>query len=227
MRKIEWEVLEMKKHIVCFGDSNTHGYFPVEGGLGRFNENERWTCLLQKHLGEDYLVIEEGLSGRTTSFEDPLEEGLCGLTHMYTCLMTHEPVSLLIIMLGTNDAKERFGSNAACIALGMKRLIQKAQSVKDCWADGKPNILLITPQNMDARYIDSPFTASMGRGCAEKTQAVAAEYKAVAELTGCEYLDANQIATDGPNTIDYMHLTKKDHSLMAEAISKKILEIGI
>ena len=75
---------------------------------------------------------------------------------------------LLIIMLGTNDAKERFGSNAACIALGMKRLIQKAQSVKDCWADGKPNILLITPQNMDARYIDSPFTASMGRGCVPK-----------------------------------------------------------
>ena len=54
----------MKKHIVCFGDSNTHGYFPVEGGLGRFNESERWPCLLQKHLGEDYLVIEEGLSGR-------------------------------------------------------------------------------------------------------------------------------------------------------------------
>ena len=42
----------MKKHIVCFGDSNTHGYFPVEGGLGRFNESERWPCLLQKHLAE-------------------------------------------------------------------------------------------------------------------------------------------------------------------------------
>ncbi len=80
---------------------------------------------------------------------------------------------------------------------------------------------------MDERYIGSPFTGSMGKGCAQKTRELAAEYKNVAELTGCAYLDANQIATDGPNTIDYMHLTKKDHSLMAEAISKKILEIGI
>ena len=37
--------------------------------------------------------------------------------------MSHEPVDLLIIMLGTNDTKERFGVSPACIALGLKRLI--------------------------------------------------------------------------------------------------------
>lgn len=36
----------MKKHIVCFGDSNTHGYCAMNDG--RFDENERWTCFLQK-----------------------------------------------------------------------------------------------------------------------------------------------------------------------------------
>lgn len=59
----------MKKHIVCFGDSNTHGYCadPNDSAdrTDRFNEDERWTCLLQKALGEEYLVLEEGLSGRT------------------------------------------------------------------------------------------------------------------------------------------------------------------
>ena len=64
----------MKKHILCFGDSNTHGYCAVPSdcadGGERFNEDERWTCLLQKKLGEEYLVIEEGLSGRTTAFPD-------------------------------------------------------------------------------------------------------------------------------------------------------------
>ena len=68
----------MKKHIVCLGDSNTHGYCAdpagcADSGLARFNENERWTCLLQKALGEEYLVIEEGLCGRTTVFDDPVE----------------------------------------------------------------------------------------------------------------------------------------------------------
>ena len=57
----------MKKHILCIGDSNTHGYCAdpadcADGGI-RFNEDERWTCLLQKALGPEYLVTEEGLSG--------------------------------------------------------------------------------------------------------------------------------------------------------------------
>ena len=53
-------------------------------------------------------------------------EGRCGLDYIYPCLMSHEPVDLLVIMLGTNDTKERFGSSAACIALGLKRLVEKA-----------------------------------------------------------------------------------------------------
>ena len=101
----------MKKHIVCYGDSNTHGYCAANDG--RFDENERWPRLLEQKLGEDYLVLEEGLSGRTTCFNDPIHEGLSGLDYIYPCLMSHEPVDLLIIMLGTNDTKERFGASAA------------------------------------------------------------------------------------------------------------------
>ena len=54
-----------QKNILCFGDSNTHGYNSKTGG--RFGVEERWTKLLQKKMGEEYYIIEEGLSGRTTS----------------------------------------------------------------------------------------------------------------------------------------------------------------
>ena len=122
----------MKKHIVCLGDSNTHGYCAdpadcADGGI-RFNENERWTRLLQQHLGDEYLVVEEGLSGRTTCFEDPLHEGLSALNYIYPCLKSHEFVDLLVIMLGTNDVKERFSASAACVAIAMGRLVKKAQA---------------------------------------------------------------------------------------------------
>ena len=55
----------MKTHILCLGDSNTHGYCAdpndcADHGI-RFNEDERWTCRLQKALGDAYLVTEEGL----------------------------------------------------------------------------------------------------------------------------------------------------------------------
>ena len=92
----------MKKHIVCFGDSNTHGYCADPNDTAdhtdRFTEDERWTCLLQKALGEDYLVLEEGLSGRTTVFRDPLHECMSGLDVIYSTLMSHEPVDLLKAM---------------------------------------------------------------------------------------------------------------------------------
>lgn len=213
----------MKKHIVCFGDSNTHGYRADNNG--RFTEKERWTCLLQEKLGEEYLILEEGLSGRTTSFRDPVFEGLSGLDYIYPCLMSHEPVDLLVIMLGTNDTKERFGASSACIALGLKRLICKAISVTDCWKDGKPNILVVTPQNIGREYANTEVSATMGRGCAEKSEGLSVEYGKIAELTGCHYLDANEVVRDGPNQIDFMHLTLEGHRQLAQALAEKIPEL--
>lgn len=213
----------MKKHIVCFGDSNTHGYCAVTGG--RFDEEHRWTCLLQKQLGESFLVIEEGLSGRTTCFSDPIHEGLCGLDYIFPCLMSHEPVDLLVIMLGTNDTKERFGSSAACIALGLKRLVEKAIATKECWAKGTPNILIVTPQNIEKKYEETEVAATMGRECAEKSELLAEEFYKIAKLTGCHYLNGNKVITARTNEIDYMHLTEEGHRQLADALTEKILEI--
>ena len=83
----------MKTHILCLGDSNTHGYCAdpndcADHGI-RFNEDERWTCRLQKALGDEYLVTEEGLSGRTTVFVDPIHESMDALSVIYSLLKSH------------------------------------------------------------------------------------------------------------------------------------------
>lgn len=209
----------MKKHIVCFGDSNTHGYCAFNDG--RFDEDQRWTRLLGRKLGDDYLVLEEGLSGRTTCYDDPIHEGLSGLSYIYPCLMSHEPVDLLVIMLGTNDTKERFGSSAACIALGLKRLVAKAVATTDCWRDHKPNILIVTPKNIDKEYEKTAVGATMGRGCAEKSRGLSAEYAKIAQLMGCHYFDANTVVKEN-NHIDYMHLTAEGHEALASALAELI-----
>lgn len=55
----------MKKRILCYGDSNTWGTIPrwEESAIpsDRYDENTRWTKVVQKQLGEEYEVIEEGL----------------------------------------------------------------------------------------------------------------------------------------------------------------------
>lgn len=219
----------MKKHIVCLGDSNTHGYCAdptdcSDGALARFNENERWTCLLQKALGEEYLVLEEGLSGRTTVFPDPLYEGLDALSYLYPCLKSHEPVSLLIIMLGTNDTKERFGMNPYAIGLGMRRLIQKAKTV-DCWGkNGRPNLLIIAPPVIGAGVLTSAVAEEMGTTgvtCVEKSKQIPAEFRRVAAENGVHYLDANELGCEF-NQIDFMHLTAHGHATLAAALAERV-----
>ena len=210
----------MRKHIVCFGDSNTHGYCAqpadcADGG-NRFNENERWTCLLQRKLGEDWLVLEEGLSGRTSCFPDPLHECMSGLDSIYSCLMSHEPVDLLIIMLGTNDTKERLGANAACIALGMERLVMKARSVP-AWRNGIPKILIISPPHIGEGLYRGPEGEPMGRSCPEKSRALAPYLAAVAQRQDCFFLDAEGKAEF--NQLDCMHLTRKGHRQLADLLA--------
>ncbi|MDO4487760.1 MAG: GDSL-type esterase/lipase family protein [Eubacteriales bacterium] len=215
----------MKKHIICFGDSNTHGYCAdpadtVDGGI-RFTEDERWTCLLQKELGDDYLVTEEGLSGRTTCFEDPLTEGMSSLPFITPCLKSHEFVDLLIIMLGTNDTKDRFGVNAECISYGMGRLVKKAMDT-DCWAPGsKPNILVIAPPPIGDEMPNTEVGPGMGEHCVEKSKRLAACYREQCELIGCHFLDAAELGCEF-NNVDYMHLTKKAHATLASELAKRI-----
>ena len=208
----------MKKHILCLGDSNTHGYCAdprdcADGG-SRFNEQERWTCLLQNALGDGCLVIEEGLSGRTTVFADPLHESMDALGSAFALLMTHEPIDLLIIMLGTNDTKERFSANAPCIAVGMERLIQKCKATP-CWGKKGPNILVICPPPLGKAFHDEV----MGKGCVEKSEALARYMEPVARRNGAAFLDAKGCEF---NAIDHTHLTKKGHAQLAKLLAETV-----
>ena len=214
----------MNIHIVCFGDSNTHGYCAdpadcADGGI-RFNESERWTRLLQAQLGDGYLVIEEGLGGRTICFDDPIHEGLNSLPYITPCLKSHEAVDLLIIMLGTNDTKARFGSSAACIAIGMARLVKKAMAT-ECWGDKQPNILVVAPPHIGAGMPESDVGATMGKGCVEKSRELARYYKEQCDLIGCHFLDAQALGCEF-NQVDYMHLTRDGHATLANALADRI-----
>lgn len=211
----------MKKHILCFGDSNTHGYCAdpadcADGGA-RFNEDERWPCRLQSALGPEYLVTEEGLSGRTTVFPDPIHEGMDGISQIRPLLKSHEVIDLLIIMLGTNDTKERFCANAVCIGLGMERLLEKARGV-DCWGGKAPNILVVAPPRIKEGFHDE----AMGAGCVEKSRGVAAALRLAAQRNGAAFLDAEGCEF---NQIDYMHLTRRGHAQLAERLAELVPEL--
>src|SRR5688572_13370016 len=104
------------KTILCFGDSNTWGYVPGTGK--RYPRSERWPGVLQETLGNEFLIIEEGLNARTTTMDDPIRGGAIknGLTYLRPCLESHAPIDLVLLLLGTNDLKHRFGLSAYDVA---------------------------------------------------------------------------------------------------------------
>lgn len=212
----------MIRRILCFGDSNTYGYCAdprdSAGGGGRFTSQERWPCLLQAALGPDFLVLEEGLTGRTTVYHDAVEGVPSGLESLPGCLAAHAPLDLLIFMLGTNDTKERFGAGPEDIARGMERLVCMAQEAP-CWRR-EPNILLLSPPPIDPAMDGLECCRCMGRGCPEKSRELAARYRELAARLGCRFLDAGESSELSP--ADWMHLTRRGHRLLAERLARTV-----
>lgn len=142
-------MIKMKKRILCYGDSNTWGY--IAGSvkedspyIGRYSPDIRWTGRLQKLLGDDYLIIEEGLNGRTTNLDYTDFVGRNGKTYLFPCVYSHAPLDLVVLMIGCNDFKSFFNRSASDVAEGVLELIQLIQSTSygpDMIS--APNILLI------------------------------------------------------------------------------------
>jgi lysophospholipase L1-like esterase len=128
--------------ILCYGDSNTWGYeASTEERLGRW---ERWPGVLQRELGDDIHVIEEGQNGRTTVFDVPFEADRNGLTHLPVALQTHHPLDAVVIDLGTNDLFLP-GVNAYHAAHGAIKLAEVVLASDAGPADGAPLVLVVVP----------------------------------------------------------------------------------
>ena len=214
----------MKRHILCLGDSNTHGRCAdpldcADGGI-RFNEDERWTCLLQKTLGNDYLVTEEGLSGRTTVFSDPLEESMDALSVLYSLLKSHAVIDLLIIMLGTNDTKPVFNASPEEIARSMRRLMLRVRNYLQV-KEQKRRVLLISPVPMTTSVLCSGIEFDLSS--VEKSRRLAPLYQTLAKELEVDFWDAGsagiQLCGDG------CHFSEQGHRQFAERMEEKVREI--
>ena len=207
------------KSVVCFGDSNTYGYDPVTGD--RFPETVRWTGLLQGLLGDGYKVIEEGLNGRTTVFEDPNDDWKKGVDYIKGILCTHRPVDYLVIMLGSNDMKNIFNASPDAIASGLNEIVQKTEKVMDLKQGYVPKILIVSPPEITTDVLTGPFSGSFNEAAIDKSKRLAEFYKNVADKHGCMFLDAKLYIK--PSKEDGLHLDPEGHKGLAEAIAKSLI----
>ena len=218
------------KSVLCYGDSNTHGTrgidfdileTPFVASHYRYPKEKRWTGILQKELGGDYSVIEEGLNGRTTVWDDPIEGAYKnGLTYLTPCLESHAPIDIVVLMLGTNDLKTKFSVNASDIAQSIGVLVNTIQQSATGPDGTKPEVLILCPPPLGKlSYLEDLF----GEAGIKKSQQLAKYYSKVARLFGCHFIDTGKIIKT--STVDGTHYEPEELEKLGKVVAKKILEI--
>ena len=215
------------KTILCYGDSNVRGVTPEPldertGLTKRHIKNKRWTGLLQIKLGEKYDVVEEGMGGRTTMFDEiiPGRPYRNGLTQLPVCLESHYPIDLVIFMLGTNDVKIQFNASSEEITQGMYQLVKMVKECDKGPFESAPKILIISP----APIIKIPnLFPQFNENSIIKSGELASLYQELAKNEGCYFLDASLFITS--SKLDGFHLDEAQSLLLANAVAEKVMQI--
>jgi lysophospholipase L1-like esterase len=208
--------------ILCYGDSNTHGTTPLEvlGAFGRYPRGQRWPDVMAAALGAEVEVIAEGLPGRTTVHDDPVEGGVrSGLAVLPAILHSHAPIDLMVLMLGTNDLKHRFSVTAHEIARSVERLGRLAQA-----EDVVKDLLLVAP----VPVTESGVLADVFAGAEAKQVGLSRFIAEGAARLGAGFVEAGLHIAVSPR--DGVHWEVDAHqsfgAVMAEAVRARLAGQG-
>ena len=205
------------KQIIAIGDSNTWGLVPGSNPQIRYPWEVRWTGILQEK-NNNIRIIEEGLCGRTTVFEDELRAGRKAVASLETMLETNSPIDGVILMLGTNDCKTFYNASSYVIGKGVEKcldIIEKYVSPE--------KILLISPIHLGEDVWRPEKDPEFSKKSVETSKELREVYRSIAAKRGTAFLSASDIAKASP--VDDEHLDEAGHRNIAEAVNSALKEI--
>lgn len=205
--------------LLTFGDSNTHGTPPIttRGVYQRYDAATRWPTRAAALLGPDWHLVEEGLPGRTTCFDDPMMgDHMNAVLGLRLALNSHGPLNYMTLMLGTNDVKTRFGASAEQIVAGIAGLVDMALGPEMAVRHPGLKLLLIAPPPVQEL---GPLTAEF-IGAAAKSQALGPLMGAYAQARGLGFLDAGAVLQTSP--LDGIHYATDGHEALSIAVAEAL-----
>jgi len=206
------------KTVLCYGDSNTWGYDPAT--RARYPPDVRWTGVLATRLGTEFRVVEEGLNGRTTRWDDPIETGRNGLTYLRPCIESHRPLDLIVIMLGTNDLKRRFDLSASDIAQSAAELAEMASRLAQAPDGSHAKVLLVAPPAVTTlTEFDQMFD-----GAREKSRQFSHYYRLAAGWHHLPFFDAGAVIVSSEK--DGIHFDPEEHCKLGEALADEVQRLA-
>ena len=208
----------MQRRILCFGDSNTWGYIPTGG---RYDAHTRWPMRMAELLGEGYAVVEEGFNGRTCVYDDPVEGGFkSGLSYLPPCLMSHNPLDAVAIMLGSNDTKRRFNLTPMTIGQSMMQLVRACKLYGMDQNGDPPRIVIVAPPPILDNLMQTRHAECFGEQAISVSRGLGPELLRVSKLLRVDFFDAAPYAE--VSRLDAVHMTAEGHLRLAEAMAEKM-----
>jgi len=202
-------------NVLVYGDSITWGIVPES--RNRFPFDERWPGVLENHLrdsGKNVRVIEDSLNGRRTVWEDPFRPGRNGRQGLAQRIEIHSPLSLVIVMLGTNDFQFSHPyNNAWSAAQGIVTLVNDIRSAPVEPGMPAPPVLVVCPPPIGP---PKGFIAAKFLGADERCRGLADAYREVTSALGCHFFDAGSVTAS--SRVDGIHLDADQHVTLGKAL---------
>ena len=204
------------KQILAFGDSNTWGLVP--GTWDRYPEYVRWTGILRKAvMQQGFRILEDGVCGRTTVFDDParpLRKGIDSIPRYKDV----EGIRAVILMLGTNDCKKSFRATPEQIGCGLEQCIARFEAFMP-----PEKILVISPILLGPEVWKPEKDPAFDQLSIETSARLRDVYEAIAQKRGNSFLAASDYAQASP--VDDEHLNAEGHEHLAAAIIQKVRQL--
>jgi lysophospholipase L1-like esterase len=209
------------QQILVYGDSLTWGNIPLT--RKRLPFHERWPGVLEQRLAESGFsvrVIEDCLNGRRTVWDDPFKPGRNGLEGLAQRIECHSPLSLVILMLGTNDFQSMHPHSAWHSAQGIATLVNAIRRAPIEPEMPIPPVLVVVPPSIETPKgpIAPKFVGGDSRcvGLAEALQTTC-------EQLACNCFDSATVISS--SKVDGVHLDADQHHDLGEAIAKVVIPL--
>ena len=197
------------KKIICYGDSNTFGFNPKDGS--KYSESVRWTSVLQKNLGMEYEVVNEGMCNRTGFVNNPDGLVFSGSNHFSLFINKLKSVDYLILWIGTNDLMFQYNISLHTIENGLENLINLALTKTK-------KIIIIPPVILSEKILEGNFGDRFNKTSIKKSKKIGTVYKKIAEVYKCKFFDVNKFVK--PSDIDGLHYDESSHKIIAEKLAQ-------
>ena len=166
--------------------------------------------VLQKNLGAEYEVINEGMCDRTGFVNNPKGWLFSAPKHFPDFISKSDNIDIMILWLGTNDLQFQYDISFNTIENGLGSLIKLAKTKTE-------KIIIIPPVMLNEKVLEGYFKFQFDKTSIIKSQKVEKIYRKLANDYHCGIFNINKFTN--PSDLDGLHYDENSHKIIANRLT--------